>query len=82
MGERIREMGQARLLIVEDERIMAEDLKARLETMGFRVVGIAVSGQQALELAELERPDPGHHGYPDQGTHERHRDRPNSAGPF
>ena len=48
---------KTKILIVEDERIMAEDLKSRLEIMGYEVIGVAASGEHALELAEAHRPD-------------------------
>lgn len=38
------------ILIVEDEAILALDLKAKLEKEGYQVVGVAASGQQALAL--------------------------------
>ncbi len=44
------------VLIVEDEAIVAADLKMRLTMQGYRVVGMASSGAAALDLAELKRP--------------------------
>lgn len=46
-----------RVQIVEDEYIVAHDLRQNLESMGYAVTGIAASEQQAMELAERERPD-------------------------
>lgn len=46
-----------RLLIVEDEQIVALDLRHRLTTMGFEVVGMTGSGQDALRLALSLEPD-------------------------
>ena len=46
-----------RILIVEDERIVALDLMATVARMGHEVVGSAASGRQALELARGNRPD-------------------------
>ena len=46
-----------RVLIVEDEAIIAEDLKRRLERMGYAVVGTADNGDAALELAGNMQPD-------------------------
>lgn len=40
------------LLIVEDEAILALDLRARLEREGYHVVGTASTGRKALELYE------------------------------
>ncbi len=46
-----------RILIVEDERIVALDLAAKVSGMGYEVVGSAASGQRALEMAREGRPD-------------------------
>lgn len=46
-----------RVQIVEDELIVAHDLRQSLEAMGYAVTGIASSEQQAIDLAERERPD-------------------------
>src|SRR4030095_5896701 len=50
-------MDKVRMLIVEDERIVAMDLQGRLKSMGYEVVGSAVSGEEAIEKAEALRPD-------------------------
>lgn len=44
------------ILIVEDEFIVAADLKAKLTKLGYEVVGMAASGDEALSLAEEHRP--------------------------
>jgi CheY-like chemotaxis protein len=46
-----------RVLIVEDEQIVVEDLRLRLTAMGHDVVGTAGSGEDAIRLAEEVRPD-------------------------
>jgi CheY-like chemotaxis protein len=46
-----------RVLIVEDELIVAADLEIKLRRMGYDVVGIATSGEEAVELAEKENPN-------------------------
>ncbi len=46
-----------RVLVVEDERLVAEDIAQCLEERGFEVVGPANCSQRAVELAELHRPD-------------------------
>lgn len=46
-----------RVQIVEDEHIVAYDLRQNLEAMGYSVTGIASSESQAVDLAERERPD-------------------------
>ena len=45
------------ILIVEDEAIVARDLKGRLERLAYTVVGTAARGEQAVSLAEQMRPD-------------------------
>lgn len=45
------------ILITEDEQVVAQDLKITLEGFGYRVAGIALSGEQAIALAEQVRPD-------------------------
>jgi len=45
-----------RILIVEDEMIIASELEAILEDLGFEPIGIAADSRSALRLAE-ERPD-------------------------
>jgi CheY-like chemotaxis protein/DNA-directed RNA polymerase specialized sigma24 family protein len=44
------------ILVIEDEPIIALDLKRLVETCGHRVVGIAASEAAALRLAEAKRP--------------------------
>ena len=46
-----------RVLIVEDEQIVAADLESKLQRMGHEVLGIAASGGDAIRLADSERPD-------------------------
>lgn len=46
-----------RVLIVEDEIVVATDLKARLGLLGYQVVGAAFGGESALGLCEQLMPD-------------------------
>ncbi|MCX6620977.1 MAG: response regulator, partial [Acidobacteria bacterium] len=46
-----------RVLIVEDEALIALDLKSRLECAGYSVVGVADSMEEALALVEKKSPD-------------------------
>jgi PAS domain S-box-containing protein len=46
-----------RVLAVEDERIVARHLGARLSKLGYEVTGLACSKGEALELVECTRPD-------------------------
>ena len=48
---------KTRILLVEDEAIVARDLKQRLEILGYEVAGTAASGREALALAETTRPE-------------------------
>ncbi|OQY29456.1 MAG: hypothetical protein B6244_03520 [Candidatus Cloacimonetes bacterium 4572_55] len=50
-------MNEITVLIVEDEVIVAANLKRRLENFGYRVCGIAPSGEAAIEKADQFRPD-------------------------
>lgn len=44
-------------LIVEDESIVAEDLRAKLQELGFNVVAVTASGREAIECAKVAHPD-------------------------
>lgn len=46
-----------RVLIVEDERLVAMNLESRLRELGYDVVGSVASGQGALDTALLTSPD-------------------------
>ena len=50
-------MATARILVVEDESIVALDLQERLMELGYSVPAIAASGEQALGLVRQIRPD-------------------------
>jgi len=50
-------MIKKKVLIVEDEYVEANDLLLIVEKAGYAVTGIARSVQQAIELAEKQRPD-------------------------
>ena len=52
-----KEATKSKILIVEDEAIIAMDLKSRLEQMGYTVLAQVNSAEKALELAEQELPD-------------------------
>ncbi|MXS81639.1 EAL domain-containing protein [Nitrosomonas oligotropha] len=49
--------GYIKILIVEDEKIVALDLKRRLTKLGYQVTGMAASGQKALALVDQEIPN-------------------------
>ena len=46
-----------KILIVEDERIVAESTKMVLEMLGYEVLGIVSSGEKAIKTAEKIKPD-------------------------
>jgi CheY-like chemotaxis protein len=50
-------MTHTRVLIVEDQSIIAQDLQARLLNLGYHVAGIAALGEEAIRLAGQARPD-------------------------
>ncbi len=50
-------MANARILVVEDEAIVAKDVQSRLEGLGYAVIGIAASGEQAVSKAMETQPD-------------------------
>ena len=50
-------MLKANILIVEDNRIVAEDTRITLEKLGFGVSGIVPSGEESLKKVEAEPPD-------------------------
>lgn len=47
----------ARILVVEDESIVAFNLQQRLAMLGYDVPAIAVSGQESIELVNATQPD-------------------------
>ncbi len=50
-------MVNEKILIVEDEGIVAMHIQNSLKTLGYNVVGIASSGEEAIEMAKKYRPD-------------------------
>ncbi|MDH7604410.1 MAG: response regulator [Melioribacter sp.] len=50
-------MQKRKILIVEDEAIVALEIKYRLTSLNYEVVGTASTGEKALALAEETRPD-------------------------
>lgn len=50
-------MSSAKILVVEDERITAEDIKDGLISLGYKVPGVVYSGEDAVIKAGELRPD-------------------------
>lgn len=50
-------MSKARILVVEDERLVATDISQCLQQLGYKVTATAVSAVEALRQAVLQSPD-------------------------
>jgi CheY-like chemotaxis protein len=50
-------MANERILVVEDNNIVLQDIRTRLEKLGYSVVGTARSGIEAIEKAAVAKPD-------------------------
>jgi CheY-like chemotaxis protein len=50
-------MTKIRILIVEDELIVAEDLRLTLTNLGHDVIAITSTGEEAIEIAKSKHPD-------------------------
>ncbi len=50
-------MSPDKILIVEDEAIVAMDLRLHLQALGYETAGVASTGEQAIRLAAEHRPD-------------------------
>lgn len=50
-------MANARILIVEDESIVAKDIQNSLTGLGYTVAGVVAFGEEAVELAGALKPD-------------------------
>lgn len=50
-------MAKARIMVVEDDRIVARDIREQLGRIGHSVVAVTHSGEAAVDLALAERPD-------------------------
>lgn len=46
-----------RILIAEDEHLIASELAEQLNSIGCEVTGTATTGEQAVEMAQADRPD-------------------------
>lgn len=50
-------MTKARILIVEDEPILAKDLEIRLQNIGYEIVASVRTGKEAIEVVNTHKPD-------------------------
>jgi len=50
-------MGNEKIMVVEDESIVAMGIKHKLEDLGYNVVGIVATGEGAVETALKTKPD-------------------------
>ena len=50
-------MPNSKLLVVEDERVVAKDLSGRLQRSGYSVCGSAYRAEAAVDMAQELRPD-------------------------
>jgi DNA-binding response OmpR family regulator len=48
---------EPRALIIEDETLIAEELRVRLSRLGFSVIAAVGSGEEGVAIATRERPD-------------------------
>jgi len=50
-------MEKAKILIVEDEAIIAMELESQLQSLGYEVISIVDTGEKAIKKAETDKPD-------------------------
>jgi PAS domain S-box-containing protein len=50
-------MPNIRILVVEDESLVAKDIQNMLRSLGYEVIGVVSTGEEAIERAEAEAPD-------------------------
>jgi DNA-binding NarL/FixJ family response regulator len=50
-------MNIARVLMAEDEAVIALDIKNRIISFGYQVVGIAATAEECIKLASDTKPD-------------------------
>jgi CheY-like chemotaxis protein len=50
-------MAKTNILVVEDESIVAKDIQQSLKKLGYLVVDLCSTGEQAVQVAEEKKPD-------------------------
>jgi len=53
----LKAMEKIKILIVEDESLVARDIESMAGSLGYEVCGVASTGEQATEMASRHRPD-------------------------
>jgi PAS domain S-box-containing protein len=53
----MNKLASANILIVEDEKIVAWDIKERLESLGYQIAAKATSGEAAIASLSITKPD-------------------------
>jgi CheY-like chemotaxis protein len=48
---------KAKIMVVDDEVLVSEDLKNRLTDLGYKVTGVADTGEKSIDMAKETRPD-------------------------
>ena len=56
-GSQIRPRNRTRILVVEDDMLIATQIETTLTEAGFDVVGLAPTGEKAIDLAAKDPPD-------------------------
>ncbi len=56
-GDDVDALTRVKLLIVEDDPFIAMHLEMLVESWGYAVIGVCVTGPEAITMAELHRPD-------------------------
>jgi|GEM_PF-2343522 len=57
MSDQPKDLAAPRILVCEDEGVMAEDIAEILRALGYDVVGLAANGEEAVRAAEETKPD-------------------------
>lgn len=50
-------MARAKIMVVEDEFLVAKSLKTNLENQGYAITSLPTSGEEAVRAVDVERPD-------------------------
>lgn len=53
----MKKNGEKKIIVVEDQAIVARDIQETLRQMGYNVPGVADTGEDAIEMVKLHEPD-------------------------